>query len=179
MVTGAKKIEFTSGVMPLELVATGCVLSADRKKVLLVFHKKLQKWTFPGGHVESGEAPHAAAIREVFEETGIEAEVLDHSPDLNLNVATDEVQLPPPSFVLHEIIPARGSCCQHIHYDFVYFMLAMNEDISPDFAEVEGVQWVPFADIEMLTIFPATKAICRFLHKTIGASMQSMGLSPE
>lgn len=176
MVTGAKKIEFTSGAMPLELVATGCVLSADRKKVLLIFHKKLQKWTFPGGHVESGEAPHAAAIREVFEETGIEAEVLDHSPDLNLNMATDEVQLPPPSFVLHEIIPARGSCCQHIHYDFVYFMLAMNEDISPDFAEVEGVQWVPFTDVETFIIFPATKAICRFLHKTIGASIAQQRL---
>jgi ADP-ribose pyrophosphatase YjhB (NUDIX family) len=30
-------------------------------------------WSLPGGHIEPGETAHAAALREVLEETGVEA----------------------------------------------------------------------------------------------------------
>jgi 8-oxo-dGTP diphosphatase len=30
-------------------------------------------WSLPGGHIEPGESPRAAALREVREETGVEA----------------------------------------------------------------------------------------------------------
>jgi 8-oxo-dGTP diphosphatase len=33
------------------------------------------RWSLPGGHIEPGEAAQAAALREVREETGIEAEL--------------------------------------------------------------------------------------------------------
>lgn len=29
------------------------------------------KWVFPGGHIKRGESPEKAAVREVYEETGI------------------------------------------------------------------------------------------------------------
>jgi ADP-ribose pyrophosphatase YjhB (NUDIX family) len=32
-------------------------------------------WSLPGGHIEPGEAAQAAALREVREETGIEAQI--------------------------------------------------------------------------------------------------------
>jgi 8-oxo-dGTP diphosphatase len=32
-------------------------------------------WSLPGGHIEAGEAARAAALREVREETGVEAEI--------------------------------------------------------------------------------------------------------
>jgi len=32
-------------------------------------------WSFPGGHVEFGEAASAAATREVFEETGVQVDI--------------------------------------------------------------------------------------------------------
>ncbi len=33
-------------------------------------------WTFPGGAIEPGETPEAAAVREAFEETGLHVELL-------------------------------------------------------------------------------------------------------
>jgi 8-oxo-dGTP pyrophosphatase MutT (NUDIX family) len=32
-------------------------------------------WSLPKGHIESGETPEEAALREVMEETGIESEI--------------------------------------------------------------------------------------------------------
>ena len=34
------------------------------------------RWSLPGGHIEPGEPAHAAALREVREETGIEARIV-------------------------------------------------------------------------------------------------------
>jgi 8-oxo-dGTP diphosphatase len=33
------------------------------------------RWSFPGGHIEAGERAWAAALREVREETGVEADI--------------------------------------------------------------------------------------------------------
>jgi len=40
-------------------------------------HSKHLGWDFPKGHVESGEAVEAAALREVQEETGVIAEIIE------------------------------------------------------------------------------------------------------
>ena len=40
-------------------------------KVLMVLHTKLNRWLFPGGHIDKNETPDQAIIREVKEETGL------------------------------------------------------------------------------------------------------------
>ncbi len=58
--------------------SAGGVLVKDGR-VLLIRTQNLrgeEVWTFPKGLVEPGESPREAALREVFEETGYEAEVL-------------------------------------------------------------------------------------------------------
>ena len=45
-------------------------------KILLHFHRKLGMWLPPGGHIEQGELPDNAAVREVLEETGSEVELV-------------------------------------------------------------------------------------------------------
>jgi len=47
-------------------------------RVLLILMRNLageKVWTFPKGHLEPGETPQAAALREVAEETGFNCEV--------------------------------------------------------------------------------------------------------
>lgn len=54
-----------------EFSAGGVII--EQGKTLLIRMRNLQGlevWTFPKGHIEPGESPEAAALREVLEETG-------------------------------------------------------------------------------------------------------------
>jgi 8-oxo-dGTP pyrophosphatase MutT (NUDIX family) len=55
--------------------ASGVVLSGDGH-VLLVEHRKLGWWLYPGGHIEPNEDPAQAVVREVAEETGIRGQIV-------------------------------------------------------------------------------------------------------
>ena len=51
----------------------------DGSKVLLVQVKNMKGkkiWTFPKGHIEAGETPRQAALREVLDETGYKAAII-------------------------------------------------------------------------------------------------------
>ena len=45
-------------------------------KVLIAKRIRPPLWSLPGGRIEPGETPEAAAMRELFEETGVEAEIV-------------------------------------------------------------------------------------------------------
>jgi 8-oxo-dGTP pyrophosphatase MutT (NUDIX family) len=50
---------------------TGSAIVVGASGVLLHLHKRLGLWLQPGGHLEPGETPWAAARREAEEETGL------------------------------------------------------------------------------------------------------------
>ena len=57
---------------PAHLTASALVLDAAAGRVLLVLHRKIERWIQPGGHAEPTDATLAgAALREATEESGI------------------------------------------------------------------------------------------------------------
>ncbi|HCT81107.1 MAG TPA: NUDIX hydrolase [Micromonosporaceae bacterium] len=65
--------------------AAGLLITDPDGRVLLVEPTYKPYWDLPGGRVEPGESPHAAAQREVKEELGIEVQlarllVVDYVP---------------------------------------------------------------------------------------------------
>jgi 8-oxo-(d)GTP phosphatase len=68
---------------PVIVVAAGAVVlrrSSSTEEVLLVHRPKYDDWSFPKGKLDPGESPHEAAVREVEEETGVRATLLDELP---------------------------------------------------------------------------------------------------
>ncbi len=55
-------------------ISAGGVLF-DKGEVFLL-RKPNGEWVMPKGHLESGETPEEAAVREVFEETGLKARIV-------------------------------------------------------------------------------------------------------
>lgn len=71
--------EFVEGAPRLAVGAAVIDASGDEPLILLVRRARppmAGTWSLPGGRVEPGERVEAAVLREVFEETGLEVEVL-------------------------------------------------------------------------------------------------------
>ncbi len=59
--------DFTA-TLPRKRMAAGVLFCDDRGRVLLVEPAYKPQWEVPGGSVEAGESPYAAAVRELKEE---------------------------------------------------------------------------------------------------------------
>jgi len=73
------------------LVVTASIINDD--KFLIIKENKpnaLNKWTFPGGHIEYGEDILFAAKREVKEETGLDIELVGTTGVYNFISSTND-----------------------------------------------------------------------------------------
>lgn len=123
------------------LTASMVVLDLAREAVLLVHHNATGKWVFPGGHVDPGEAPHEAALREVLEETGVRARII--APE-TVYVA-DAVWHPSPWLTAEFDAPAKPHKGEpaHKHVDFLFCgtVASATADFRHPEREVSAVQW--------------------------------------
>jgi 8-oxo-dGTP pyrophosphatase MutT (NUDIX family) len=63
------------GTTVLEVPTVSILALDDRERVLLVRHVEGNDWTTPGGMIEPYETPADAAVREMWEETGLYVEL--------------------------------------------------------------------------------------------------------
>ena len=120
-------------------------------KVLLHLHRKLNMWLPPGGHIEQGELPDDAAVREVLEETGVEVELMGKRRE----DVEDPVQLHRPAGVqLENIGPG------HQHIDLIYFASPRNStEIHAGYSE-DRVGWYGPEDWDELPLNTEVKGWC-------------------
>jgi 8-oxo-dGTP pyrophosphatase MutT (NUDIX family) len=97
------------------------VFTPDFEKLLFIRHRKpplAGRWLPPGGHVDPGETPEQAAVREVREETGQDVVLLDLSPEFPRHVTPRVMRIAAPLLVQVEDLG------DHQHLDFVYVAVA-------------------------------------------------------
>lgn len=107
---------------PTHVTGSAIVLDGGGR-VLLHRHKRLGRWLQPGGHLDAGEAPWEAAVRETREETGLDP----HHPDAGPQLLHVDVHEGP-----------RG----HVHLDLRYLLLGdPAAALRPDAGESPDVAW--------------------------------------
>jgi 8-oxo-dGTP diphosphatase len=132
--------------------ASGIVLSSD-EHVLLVEHRKLGCWLYPGGHIDPDEDPVQAVLREVAEETGLACRIVAES---RFSHPTTTVLPAPFTICVHDIPadPGVPGSRPHQHIDLVYVLAPCGGEVTAQLAEVTGCAWVPLADLAGLDTPP-------------------------
>lgn len=130
------------------------VFDFKKRKFLLIKHKKLKKWLVPGGHIELNEDPEEAALREVFEETGIHVKLLGE------RIPRDTDFIRP--------LAIQKDVSDHIHVDFVYLAVPLDNQIEViNYDETEGLKWFSLEKInkENFNTFDDLKVWCNKIEK--------------
>jgi len=97
------------------------MLVTGRRGVVLHRHKRLGLWLQPGGHIDAGEEPAAAALREAREETGLQCGWTPRGREL----------------VHVDVHPAAHG---HTHLDLRYLAAAEGKP-APPAGESQVVRW--------------------------------------
>ena len=101
---------------------TGSAIVVGSRGVVLHRHRRLGLWLQPGGHVDPGETPAEAALREAVEETGLAVHHVAGGPRL----------------VHVDVHPGpRG----HTHLDLRYLLEAPDAEPAPPPGESPDVRW--------------------------------------
>jgi 8-oxo-dGTP pyrophosphatase MutT (NUDIX family) len=125
---------------------------AASQPVYLLIRDSRQNWGFPKGHVENGEAPATAALREVAEETGLR--------DLAMRGPIDEIDW---------YFKSKGDV---IHKVCSFFLMQTAESTtSPQRDEgITACGWFEFSEADTTISYANAREILRRAHEMIGAS---------
>jgi ADP-ribose pyrophosphatase YjhB (NUDIX family) len=109
---------------PKHLVVYFVPVDAASRCLLLGDHRKSGLWLPPGGHVEDGEDPREAVIREAREELGVQAEFNDDRPFFLTVTPTNEAN-------------------SHLDVSlwFVLRVARQKAQLTPDPGEFKSVRW--------------------------------------
>ena len=113
------------------MTASAWVVNPARDRVLMVYHRIYDSWSWTGGHADGEEDLAAVALREVREETGVQSARLLSDEIFSLEVLTVDG---------HE---KRGEyVSSHLHLNVTYLIEADDHDpLTVCEAENSGVRW--------------------------------------
>ena len=118
--------------------------------VLVTQHSGHHGWDFPKGHLETGESSDQAALREVEEETGVRAEILEKVGQ------TQYFYYDPPS---HKASEGKG---ERVFKTVTFFLMRyVSESKATTAFEVSGKKWLPVDEVEEQLTFKDTKELWR------------------
>lgn len=154
-----EEIDFRSRMLALLEASTGCfyrscfpahftgsalVVDASGTRALLHHHRKLAKWLPFGGHCDGEENVLRVALREAFEESGIEGLVLASSRLFDLDIHT---------------IPARSEEPEHEHFDVRWMLIAPENAQFRRSDESLELRWFTPSEMEALPLTPGNRRL--------------------
>ncbi len=137
--------------------SAGAVLyreQSDEIKFLLIYSKRNGEWGFPKGHIEKNETETEAAVREIFEETGIKVS----EKDFNRNFRFSDT---------YKIKGTLDSTKGRIIDKKVIYYLCAVKNIYDDTAiceneEIEKIKWMSFEEALSVLKYEKQKELLKF-----------------
>ena len=140
---------------------TVAIFVVQRRKVLLIHHRNLNKWLPLGGHIELDEDPEQAALREAKEESGLDVELVGERPP---TTEPGTRALIAPRFLdIHRITDT------HEHIGMIYWARHRNGTVTLAAKEHHDIRWCSAEELEQLQP-PMTEAVkwyCRQALKEV------------
>jgi len=107
-------------------------------------------WSLPKGHIESGETPEQAAIREVAEETGIAGRVLAPLGTIDYWFVAED---------------------RRVHKTVHHFLMeAVGGELSDEDVEVTEVAWVPLGELDGRLAYADERRLVRLANELLSES---------
>ncbi len=140
--------------MKRHFCASAYIINPANKKILLVKHKKFNRWVQPGGHMEHDEIPEETAIREAYEETGVKIRLLgEHFPRED-------------DFIRPLGIQKNRGEQGDIHVDVIYAAVPVHETVPVyDKNESLNIRWFSREELEDLNVFQDIKITMDYILK--------------
>lgn len=142
--------------MARHFCASAFVIDPYTKKILLIMHKKNRKWTQPGGHIEDDETPEEAALREVYEETGLRVRLLGE-------------RFPREEDLIRPLgIQRNRNSKGDVHIDIIYPAIP-NDDSKEqlNIQESDDIGWFSREELEDVDCFPDIKITMDYILENI------------
>jgi 8-oxo-dGTP pyrophosphatase MutT (NUDIX family) len=127
-------------------------------RVLMIHHRRLDRWLPLGGHIELDEDPEQAALREAKEESGLEVELLGERPP---TTGPGTRALIAPRFLdIHRITDT------HEHIGMIYWARPKSGSLTLAADEHHDIRWCSDADLDQLRP-PMAEAVKWYGRKAI------------
>jgi 8-oxo-dGTP pyrophosphatase MutT (NUDIX family) len=121
---------------------TVAIFVVHQGKVLLIHHRKLNKWLPLGGHIELDEDPEIAALREAKEESGLDVELIGERPP---TTGPGTRALIAPRFLdIHRITET------HEHIGMIYWARPKSGDVKLAAEEHHDIRWCGKTEMDAL-----------------------------
>ena len=160
--------------MKQEKSAGGVVYRRSDGKFLIGKHSGYHKWVLPKGLVERGESQMEAAVREVEEEVGVEARIVEMSPiktieywyfaDLDTSGKTSRRVAK---------YAEDGGAKVRVHKQVIFYLMEMERECPPKadqplVEEMEERKWVTYEEGMKLLAFESERGVLEQAGKSLG-----------
>lgn len=131
------------------MTGSAWIIDEKAESVLLLHHKKLNRWLQPGGHADGEQNILAVSKKEAVEETGLSSLKLFNEQVFDLDI---------------HLIPAHKGIKAHFHNDIRFLFMADRSESITVSDESNEVAWVPVDEVGKLT--KNNQSIHRMILKT-------------